>query len=244
MVRGKQTIFKYKTTKTSLHKTPAMLKLFLLLPLSIFCMSLPSPWLLAGIILAAITAFLLNFTPREQLTDLKPALFYALVMYALSIFSILFLHITKNYSPPSLPSSFLSFLFSLFFYLTPRPEFLRITLRLVLIIQLSAMLFRTTSSMEIREGLNSIERYIRKIFYRLPVFGKKISPQPRFTENISLFLCFIPEIFAIWTNINLAWKARGGRQGFRKIITLVFILITLSFEKASIKARALAAREN
>jgi energy-coupling factor transporter transmembrane protein EcfT len=64
----------------------------------------------------------------------------------------------------------------------------------------------------------------------------------RFAGNIALFLCFIPEIFSIWAGIELAWKARGGKQGLGKIRTLVFTLISFGMEKAAIKARALAAR--
>jgi biotin transport system permease protein len=89
-------------------------------------------------------------------------------------------------------------------------------LRFVLIIQISALIFRTTSALEIREVV-------------------------RF-EIVSLFLCFIPEIFNIWASVNLAWKARGGRNGPAKIKTVSFVLISLSFEKAALKAKALEAR--
>jgi biotin transport system permease protein/energy-coupling factor transport system permease protein len=105
----------------------------------------------------------------------------------------------------------------------PQDEYIRIALRLVLIVQLSALLFRSTSSMEIREALRTL----------LP---------KRIAENISLFICFIPEIFQTWTLINLAWKARGGKRGIAGIKTIVFILISVSMEKAALKAKALAAR--
>jgi biotin transport system permease protein/energy-coupling factor transport system permease protein len=213
-----------------------MLKLFLLLPVSVFCMSLPSLWLGAGIAAAALTAFICGFTLREQLTDFKPAAFYASLMYALSVFSTLF----ENWNVLPLPALAAA-------ALLPRADFLRIVLRLALIVQLSALLFRTTSSVEIREGLNAIERFIRRAFSRLPLLGKAISLGPSFAEtsvaeNITLFLSFIPEIFEVWTSVDLAWKARGGKQGLAKIKTLVFVLITLSFEKAALKARALEAR--
>jgi biotin transport system permease protein/energy-coupling factor transport system permease protein len=104
----------------------------------------------------------------------------------------------------------------LFAVLIPRAGFLQTILRLLLIVQISALLFRTTSPLEIREVVR--------------------------LEIISLFICFIPEIFKTWTSINLAWKSRGGRQGLPKIKTLIFVLITLSFEKAAIKAKALQAR--
>jgi len=215
---NKQTIFKYKTIKGPLHKIPAAIKLLLFLPLSIICLSFPSLWLLTGIFTAILLSFLCGITLTEQLTDLKPAIFYAFLLYILSIFSTLLEHSTFHIQHSTLNttnSTLHTIHYTLF---TIKPEFLRIALRLILIVQLSALLFRTTSSLEIREVV------------RLDV--------------ITLFLCFIPEIFQTWTSINTAWKARGGRQGLSKIKTLVFILISISLEKAALKAKALEARKN
>ncbi|MCL1959592.1 MAG: hypothetical protein FWF68_08330 [Spirochaetes bacterium] len=197
-------VFKYKTIKGPLHKVPAVIKLLLLLPLSVFCMSLSPLWLCAGILSAVLAAFICGFSLHDQLTDFKPAFYYAILMYVLSVFS----NLIDNFR--------LMPLNQFFTVLIPDHEYLRITLRLMLIVQISALLFRTTSSLEIREVV-------------------------RF-EIISLFLCFIPEIFKIWTSINLAWKSRGGKEGLIKIKTLMFILISLSLEKAAIKAKALEAR--
>jgi len=199
-------VFKYKTIKGPLHKIPALVKLILLLPLSIFCMSLAPLYLAAGIAAAAITAFLCGFTIREQLTDLKPAFYYAILMYLLSVFS----NFTEVFT--KMPHNVFDF-----GILLPRSEFLRITLRLVMIVQISAFLFRTTSSLEIRDCLR--------------------------IEIISLFISFIPEIFETWETINMAWKARAGKQGLNKIRITVFILISLIMEKASLKAKAAAARQ-
>jgi biotin transport system permease protein len=197
-------VFKYKTIKGPLHKVPAVIKLLLLLPLSVFCMSLPPLWLGAGILSAVLAAFICGFSLYDQLTDFKPSFYYAILMYVLSVFS----NLIDNFR--------LMPLNQFFTMLIPDHEYLRITLRLVLIVQISALLFRTTSSLEIREVVR--------------------------LEIISLFLCFIPEIFKIWTSINLAWKSRGGKEGLVKIKTLMFILISLSLEKAAIKAKALEAR--
>ncbi len=229
-VGKREGIFKYKTVKGPLHKVPALVKLLLLLPLSVFFMSLSSVYLTAGIIAACVCAFLCRFTLREQLTDLKPAFFYTVLMYALSVFSRLI--DTWNTFPS----------FSLVFLLTPNPDFLRISLRLVLIIQLSSLLFRTTSQGELREALFALElgfkRFLAKIFFQ----KKQVKTENRFSGYIALFLCFIPEIFENWTFINTAWKARGGKQGFAKIKTLTFMLISFSMEKAALKAKALEAR--
>jgi biotin transport system permease protein len=165
-------------------------------------MSLPPLWLGAGILSAVIVSFICGLSLYDQLTDFKPAIYYALLMYALSVFS----NLIDNFTPAD----------KSFTFLIPHGEYLRLSLRLILIVQISALLFRTTSSLEIREVVRS--------------------------EVLSLFLCFVPEIFNIWTSVNLAWKARGGKNGFAKIKTLTFVLISLCFEKAAIKAKALEAR--
>jgi len=198
------TVFKYKTIKGLLHEVPALIKLILLLPLSFFCMYLPSLSLGVGIAFAVFMAFICGLSLQDQITDFKPVFYYAILMYALSVFS----NLINNFRSLPLNQFLTAFI--------PNPGYLRITLRLALIVQISALFFRTTSSLEIREVLK--------------------------LEIISIFLCFIPEIFKIWTSVNLAWKSRGGKDGFGKIKTLVFILISLCFEKAAIKAKALEAR--
>jgi len=197
-------VFKYKTIKGPLHKVPAILKLLLLLPLSFFCMSLPPFWLGAGIVFCVIVSFVCGLSLQEQLTDLKPAFYYAVLMCILSVFS----NFTGNFRLISFNE--------LIKALIPDHEYLRISLRLALIVQISALVFRTTSALEIREAVR--------------------------LEILSVFLCFIPEIFKIWTSVNLAWKARGGKDGLLKIKTVVFVLISLCFEKAALKAKAIEAR--
>jgi len=230
-MRSGHAVFRYKTEKGPLHRLPAALKLFLLLPLSIFCMSLPSVWLCAGIFVMAVLALLCGFSPREQLTDLKPAGLYAALMYGLSIFSLLPQWLETTGEAPRLAA-----------LLLPRPGFLRISLRLALIVQVSALLFRSTSSLELRDSVGAVERFVRRQISRLPFLGKRISPCPRFAHSLALFLSFIPQIFETWKQINLAWQGRAGKQGLRKIKTLVFVLVSLSMEKAAVKANALAAR--
>ncbi|MDR3019273.1 MAG: energy-coupling factor transporter transmembrane protein EcfT [Treponema sp.] len=225
----RQAVFRYKTVKGPLHKLPALLKLLLLLPLSIFCMSLPPLWLAVGIAIAVISAFLCKFTLRELLTDLKPAALYAALMYILSVFSGLF-ELFADAGTISLSIFYPFNLAALSAILLPRPDFLRIALRLVLIIQISALLFRTTSSLEIRQALPQT-RFFKTRFI-----------QTRFIQTLALFLSFIPEIFSTWSSINLAWKARGGKEGIRKIKAVVFILISISMEKAAVKSKALIAR--
>jgi len=229
-VTSAKNVFGYKTVRGILHNVPAMLKLFMFLPLCIFFMSFNVLHFAAGIIAAAITAFICGFTIREQLTDLKPALVYGFLLYLLSVFS----NLLEN-----IPITDISGLVQI---ISPRNDYFLFSLRLIIIVQLSAMLFRTTSAFEIREALGEIEYWIKSVLSHIPLLGKSIIPDRKISGVFSLFLSFIPEIFVIWTNINLAWKARGGRNNFRKITTLVFVLITLCMDKASKKTKALEAR--
>jgi energy-coupling factor transporter transmembrane protein EcfT len=170
-------------------------------------------WLGVGIFAAIIAAFFAGFTLREQLTDIKPAILYTVLMYMLSVLANF-----SDYLAETAAQSFTAVV------LLPRSDYLRISLRLVLIVQISALLFRTTSSLELRDA-------VRRIF-----------PKSRLAQNISVFLSFIPEIFVNWSIINMAYKARGGKKGPAMIKTVVFILISLNMEKAAVKAKALAAR--
>jgi biotin transport system permease protein/energy-coupling factor transport system permease protein len=213
--------------KGSLHKISATMKLFLFLPLCVFCLSLNHIFLIAGIIALSTIAFLCRFTLRDQLADMKPAFFYFCLIYLLSVFTCFTEYWNKLPIYELVPK-----------ILIPKTDFLQITFRLVVIIQLSAFLFRTTSSLEIRDSIRIIEK---RIFSLLPFIGKK-NHQYFLSESICLFICFIPEIFTTWSSVNLAWKARSGRQGIKKIKTTVFVLISLCMEKAALKAKALEAR--
>ena len=232
MAISKNVIFQYKTQKGPLHKLPAVLKFLFLLPMSVICMSLPLTALGPGIFILILAGFYCGFSLREQLADLKPALFYAALMYALSFFSSLL---------ESLQTISLSALNANIFL--PQPRFIFIAMRLVIIVQLSALLFRTTSAIELRGGISSIEVFIRRLLSCLPVLGKRIPLKASYSQSIALFLGFIPEVFETWRQLNLAWHGRAGKQGMRKIKALVFVLISLSMEKAARKANAIEARK-
>ena len=268
--KNKSTIFAYIAKKGPLHRIPAPIKLLLMILFSLICMSLPIPVLAALIVLTAFIAFACGISPDRQFSDLKPALFYGTLMYILSIFSQLFeirfpVHIDESLiNNPALkgrgmlllPWNCIRGLIPLLSALkgwvlnpsarikiiSPKISFVFLILRFALILQLSALLFRSTTTLEIRDSLNEIETRIRRFLSRLPFLKKHIELKPRLGTGIALFAGFIPEIFQTWERIDRAWLARGGKNNSEKIRTLVFILISLSFEKAAQKAKAIAAR--
>jgi energy-coupling factor transporter transmembrane protein EcfT len=71
-------------------------------------------------------------------------------------------------------------------------------------LQVSALLFRTTTSIEMKYGIETIERAARSVLH--------VSQEPRFAPSVALFIGFIPEVFELWQKLDMAWRARGGKS--------------------------------
>jgi len=92
-----------------------------------------------------------------------------------------------------------------------------------------ALLFSVTTSGEIRKSISQLETV-----FKLKRFKPSLS--------ISLMLGFIPMLFQVWENINLAWKGRGGRKNLNRLIILVPLLIERMMLKAAETATAMESR--
>ena len=101
---------------------------------------------------------------------------------------------------------------------------LLLILRLLCAMEATSVFFRTTSSFELREALS---------------FGHPGNPV---SDVFALFLSFLPQVFAIWTELDLAYRARGGKSGPGKILRLFPLLITMSMKKAGTTYLALLNR--
>ncbi len=104
-------------------------------------------------------------------------------------------------------------------------------LRLLCAIEAVSIFFRTTSIYETTDCLQRIEGFL--------TFGKS---KLVVSSMLSLFLSFLPQIFATWKDLELAYKARGGRRGPAKIIILMPRLISASIKKADTTFLALLNR--
>jgi energy-coupling factor transporter transmembrane protein EcfT len=231
-------VFQYRKGRSILHRIPALPKLALVLSFAVILMFLPLYAAGGGIPAAAILAFIGGFSLREQLADIKPVLFYTAFLYLINLFSRLpsldFAALAGgNFSPEARPA--------LAAILFPGPEYRLYILRLLLVMQLSALFFRTTTSIETKGAICGLETKIRKGIKKLP-FMKNISTRAKFGASLALTISFIPELFEIWERLNRAYRARGGRGGLKKIRVLLIALFSLSFSWADKKARALSAR--
>jgi biotin transport system permease protein/energy-coupling factor transport system permease protein len=218
-MRERAVLFQYRGGRSILHRIPVLPKLAMVLSLSLMVMFLPFYAVCVAVPVSAVLACVCGFSFREQFADVKPVLFYAVFLFMVSIFSGL----------PSLD-------FSVF-----KPEYFLYILRLLLVMQLSSLFFRTTPSTGIKSAICGLEAGIRRIIKKLPL-AKNISTEAEFGTSLALTVSFIPELFGLWDRLNRAYKARNGGRGVKKIHVLLIALFSLSFSYAEKKARALAAR--
>lgn len=119
-------------------------------------------------------------------------------------------------------------LFSLAFNRRGAEEALAFAWGALLSFALGSLLFSVTTTGEIRESLEGMEKAL---------FGRS-----RFALGLALTLGFIPHFFEVWEEANLAWKARAGKAGWRAAAVLLPLAIELMIEKAVETALALESR--
>jgi biotin transport system permease protein/energy-coupling factor transport system permease protein len=230
-MRERTVVFRYRKGKGFLYKIPAPAKLLSLPVLAATAMLLPLYAACAGIGLLAVFALLCGFTPKEQFTDIKPVLFYAFFLYMIGICTGLYSVFSGDLEPGEAAAIFYPD-YAYGFYI----------IRLFLVMQLSALLFRTTTSIEIKEAVRAGETSIRAGIRKLP-FGKAVSSRAKLGTSAALMMNFVPALFELWNKLNRAYRARGGKRGLKQFRVLFVALIALSLHYAREKARALAARE-
>jgi biotin transport system permease protein/energy-coupling factor transport system permease protein len=234
-MKDRTVIFRYKRGRSVCHRLPAPVKLALMLCVAVTVMVLPLAAVCAGIALTAVLAGLCRFTLREQCADIKPACYYALFLFAVSFAANLYAARETGLGRDWLHAAF------------PRADYVLYAARLCLVMQLSALLFRTTTSLQIKETLSAAETAVRVALKKLPFARKttqRIAPDAKLAKHAALMLSFIPALFEIWEKLNRAYRARDGRGGLKKYRILLVALFALSFHYAAEKARALAAREH
>ena len=215
----KHSLFAYKAGNSFVHRLPSVIKILLIPVLNIVFFNLPIYFSLGLILFQTILAFCIKFTVREQAEYFTPVLFFAVILYFTSFLGIFF----SNFD-----------FFESLKECLKNKETLLMLIKLFCVLQTSSIVFKTSTSLQIREGIGQIESVVRKI---LPVSKKNT-----FTDTISLFICFIPLVFSIWEESKRAWKARFGKSSVRMYMTLVPILFSVGMKKAYNSARAILNR--
>ena len=232
------TAFSYKQGSSFLHHCPAWVKILLLPLISLSIFYLPPYFALALIALQTLVSFLLRFTVREQARDLKAVFYYAVFLIFVKIIGSLAAAISAEslaaFELAVFPQTILTFLIS-------EKETWLLLLKLFCIIQTASLIFKTSTSLQIREGLEAIELTVRKCLHLKPLVDGR--PNAPVAQAVSLFICFIPQVSKNWQQAERAWKARGGRKSLRMFAVLLPVFFSVGMKQAYNSARAISIRQ-
>ena len=107
-------------------------------------------------------------------------------------------------------------------------------LRLICMLELVALVFKTSTSLELRYGFETIELAVRKVFHL-----KKRTPV---ANALALFTSFIPLVSQNWKQSKRAWKARGGNNSIKMYVVLLPVFFSVGMKQAYLTARAVSIR--
>lgn len=201
-------ILSYQKRNSLIHRTPALLKLLALLGIAValYLTGLKIHGILFAVSLVAVLISSISF--KDFLHDLKPVTFYGLFIAVVEVVGAMLYggNLWESFGDGMWKTNSSVLLVS----------------RLVVAMSYTSLFFRTTSNLEIRQTLERVELTVSFGHSRLS-----------FSRAFALFLNFLPQLFAIWANLDKAWKARCGKRGIRKILVLLPVFITLSMKKAN-----------
>lgn len=215
-------IFRYKKTDSFLHHLPPILKLVFLLLGTTILFKAPSSVLIFVLSFFFLLSLMIHFPLKEQLSCWKPLTAYIFILYISDLLQMFFSR-TGNFT------------FSLKDF-TPQTQTIQLILFMFTSIQLASLVFRSTTTMEIRSALENLELKIRKIFH--------LKQKTTITGSFSLLILFIPMVLEVWNQIDRAWISRGGKNSFRKYLKLLPLLFSISMKKAYDTEKAIRARKN
>ena len=224
MVKQKSIAFSYISGTSFIHKMSAWIKILFVPAWSITLFALPPIAAAITIVPIAILSLVIGFKPKDIFSDARPVIYYALLLSFFGILSYLMACATgaASFSASDALKSLIN------------EETAFMLIKLLCAIQCASIMFRTSTSLEIREGFETIEKRIRKIL--------GLKDKGTLSNTLSLFLCFIPMVFSLWEQSKRAWTARGGKQNLSMYRVLFITLFSVGLKKAYNTARAVAIR--
>ncbi len=220
-----EAIFSYNKRDSLLHKTPAILKLLILFCVPLITYFTTLPYHVGLFVLAFLLILVAKIPLKSFLHDLKPIVYYCAFILIIDVLTLFLFDKTpmpiNAELDAELDASAVSPNLSFFSILLEKGNFLLMS-KLIVSMAYTSIFFRTTSHLEMQQSLEKIESSI--------TFGHS---NLTFSKAFALFLNFLPQLFAIWNSLDLAWRARGGKKTPRKIIALLPVFISLSLRKAN-----------
>lgn len=223
-MKQKYSLFSYKKGNSFLHKCPSWIKLLFIPAVSIMILLLPYQFAVCMVFLLILLCLMINVSISEQFTDIKPIFYYAILLFFFQIISLDF----KN------NESIINTLLSSFSW-NNQKETVFFLIKLTAVMQTASLLYKTSTSLELREGISRIEMRIRIIFH--------LKKENALSEMLFMFMNFIPMISNLWKQLKKAWLARCGKSGIKMYISLLPVLFFVSMKKAWNMSRAIDIRK-
>lgn len=233
----KNTAFSYKAGKSFLHSCPAWIKILIIPFVSIVVFKLPPIFAIVLFVFQMLLAFSLKFTLREQLCDLKAIIYYAVLLIFAKVAGFVCVCIKNE----AIDFSLIVFPKIIGDFFTSERETWILLLKLFCVMQSASLIFKTSTSLEIREGLENIELAVRRFFY-LKRKNADVAKAP-VAQTISIFICFIPQMSKNWLQAERAWKARGGKKTIKMLLVLLPVFFSVGMKQAYNSARAISVRQ-
>ena len=230
-----ETAFSYKQGNSFLYRCPAWVKIILIPVISVGIFYLPPYFAVALIALQTLVSFLLHFTLREQVRDLKAVFYYAVFLIFVKIIGNLLAAISMGSLASFEVSVFLQVLLD---FLVSEKETWLLLLKLFCVIQTASLIFKTSTSLQICEGLEVMELAVRRSLHLKPLVDGR--PNAPIAQAVSLFICFIPQVSKNWQQAERAWKARGGKKSLRMFAVLLPVFFSVGMKQAYNTARAIS----
>jgi len=222
-------VFSYKPGNSFFHRLPSWIKILLIPAFNVALFILD--WKIAAVfaVLHVILFFILRFSVREQIKDLKPVIYYAVFLYCM----LFLMQVYGLYQNTDLQSK--DVFKNAFFNTIYDMDTAFFCVKFLACVQSCSLMFKTSTSLEIRTGIENIETVIRKC---IPF----VSKEPEFSLAVSMLINFIPTVFKLWTQLKRAWIARGGKQSPKMALVLIPKLFTLGLNFAYNTTKALVNR--
>ena len=219
-------LFSFQPTRSPLTKLPAGIKLLALFSaiLGLFSINLTVALVLCPLLILFST--IMGFSPASQLKDFQPILAYLVLYYLIAV--VINIIQSGDLSVRSL---------------IPPEELLLSILRLLLSVQMASLLYKSTTTTQIKFSLQKAESFLRRCLHALPFVGNKIDTRASTTFSLTLIISFVPRIMSLWSQLEVSWRARGGKPGLSMVRTLLPQLFVLAFQDAEDSWRAIASRE-
>ena len=220
--------FHYKTQPTILHKIPAWIKIILILVLAFVAFYLPvSVCLIVYPLLLLFSAIVLKFSFSEIYSDAKPTIAYVVLLYVATILLNLATHFSNLEYPVAHWSDVYTGMSRIFI---PNLTYLPLLAHLALSLEITSLVYRTTSHGQFKDGFSTIEAFITR---------KEATPV---SDTLALALSFIPRISTFWNRLSRAWISRGGRDSVKKAFVLFPKLFHVAMREGYEKSLAIQNR--